>query len=474
MDPCGLANSSLVAAILARQVCQQRDALGKRAPWSPASLQRLQSSLGSRGRLSTFVYDDQGRLIACIDSVGPLASDPHDRAVLIGANGAHDDGVTFSYCSPSLAALAGGTESLLAASVTPRRSVRAIRRAEYETARRRHFLFDCSAKVGFLRNMVAHGGPMDVVLLVIDARHDARKVAASMDRQFRQARQAGVPQVVVFLDQPGDIRSARLNLVEYRTRQRLSRHGFPGDEVPFLRGDSRRALEESDDDEGSWRCIDDLLDSLDAAIPEPPCAEDQPFLMHVDDVELLEDGGAVAMGRIERGACTAGDPVEVVGFDATPGKSTVRSVENLDQEHPHGTAGDRVQLFLERPDGGRIQRGQVLAAPGTAMAVFRFEAIVLALPPEEGGRNTPFLVGDRLRLHLRAGEVDGVVLHITASGRAASDRCLPGDNATMAFEMDPGSAAVLEPGLCFSILEEDRIVACGVVARGGRPGGGAA
>jgi elongation factor Tu len=272
------------------------------------------------------------------------------------------------------------------------------------------------------------------------------------------ARQVGVPALVVFLNKVDLVDDPELlELVELELRELLTKYGFPGDEIPIIRGAGKPAYDNPTDPEKT-KCIQDLLDAIDAYIPEPQREVDKPFLMAVEDVFSIEGRGTVATGRIERGVIKVGDEVEVIGFSDKSRKVVCTGVEMFNKTLDQGQAGDNVGVLLRGIKREEIERGQVLAKPGSITPHTKFEAEVYVLSKEEGGRHTPFFSGYRPQFYFRTTDVTG-----SANLMGDAEMCMPGDNAKLSIELI--SPIAMDDGVRFAIREGGRTVGSGVVTK---------
>jgi elongation factor Tu len=270
------------------------------------------------------------------------------------------------------------------------------------------------------------------------------------------ARQVGVPYVVVFLNKCDLVDDEELlELVELEARELLSKYDFPGDDVPVVHGSALPALNNPSDPEAS-KCISELMDALDNFIPEPVREDDKPFLMAIEDVFSIEGRGTVATGRIERGMVKVGEEVEIVGL-ANTHKTTCTGVEMFRKEMTEGHAGDNVGCLLRGVKREDIQRGQVLAKPGSITPHTKFEAEVYCLSKDEGGRHTPFFSGYRPQFYFRTTDVTGTANLVDA------EMCMPGDNVKVTVELH--KAIAMDDGVRFAIREGGRTVGSGVVTK---------
>ncbi|MDO8629067.1 MAG: elongation factor Tu [Phycisphaerales bacterium] len=324
---------------------------------------------------------------------------------------------------------------------------------EYETEARHYAHIDCPGHADYVKNMITGAAQMDGAILVVSA---ADGPMPQTREHILLARQVNVPNLVVFLNKVDLVDDPELlELVELEVRELLSKYDFPGDTIPVIRGDSRAALQNPKDAEKT-KCIAELMTALDAHIPIPKRDIDQPFLMSVEDVFSIKGRGTVATGRIERGQIKVGEEVEIVGLMETA-KTTVTGVEMFNKTLDSGIAGDNVGCLLRGTKKEEIERGQVLAAPGTIHPHTKFDAQVYVLTQEEGGRHTPFFNGYRPQFYFRTTDVTG---GLTLKG---AEMCMPGDNIVM--EVTLGKPIAMEQGLRFAVREGGRTVGSGVVIK---------
>jgi elongation factor Tu len=275
------------------------------------------------------------------------------------------------------------------------------------------------------------------------------------------ARQVGVPRIVVFLNKVDTVDDPELlELVEMEVRELLSKYEFPGDEIPIVRGNALAAMLSEGKDDAACKCIDDLLNALDSYIPTPERAEDKPFLMSIEDVFSIKGRGTVGTGRIERGKIKVGEEVEIVGLMKAPRKTVVTGVEMFNKTLEYGVAGDNVGVLLRGIERTDLERGQVLAKPGSITPHTKFEASVYILSKDEGGRHTPFFTGYRPQFYFRTTDVTG-----TVTLPQGVEMCMPGDNVNMTVELIPDSPIAMDEGLRFAIREGGRTVGSGVVTK---------
>jgi elongation factor Tu len=324
---------------------------------------------------------------------------------------------------------------------------------EYETATRHYAHVDCPGHADYVKNMITGAAQMDGAVLLISA------VDGPMPQTREHillARQVGVPHLVVFINKVDLVPDVELlELIELETRELLTRYGFDGDAVPFVRGNAKGALDHPADPAFNG-CIGDLLDALDTHIPAPVREVDKPFRLAVEGVHSIEGLGTVATGVIEQGRVVPGDKVEVLGFGAAV-ETVVTGVEAFRRPLPEGVAGQNVGVRLRGVKADEIRRGQVLAAPKSLRTRSRFRAEVYALKKEEGGRHTPFFGGYKPQFYLRTTDVTGVVA--LAEG---VEMVMPGDNARIEVRLDRPVA--LEAGSRFAIREGGKTVGSGVVS----------
>ncbi len=331
----------------------------------------------------------------------------------------------------------------------------AVSHVEYETAKRHYAHIDCPGHADFIKNMITGAAQMDGAILVVSA---ADGPMPQTREHILLARQVGVPRIVVFLNKCDLVDDPELlELVELEIRELLTNHGFPGDEIPIIRGNAKAAYERPTDPEAA-KPIGELMDAIDAYIPEPVREIDKPFMMAIEDVFSIEGRGTVATGRIERGIVKVGEEVQIIGLTEAPTKTTVTGVEMFNKSLDQGQAGDNVGCLLRGVKREDIQRGQVLAKPASITPHTKFEAEVYVLSKEEGGRHTPFFSGYRPQFYFRTTDVTG-----TANLVGDAEMCMPGDNARLAVELMKPIA--MDDGVRFAIREGGRTVGSGVVTK---------
>jgi elongation factor Tu len=334
----------------------------------------------------------------------------------------------------------------------------AVAHVEYETPKRHYAHIDCPGHADYIKNMITGAAQMDGAILVVAANDGPMPQTRE---HLLLARQVGVPRLVVFLNKVDTVDDPDLlELVEMEVRELLTKYEFPGDEVPIVRGNSLAVMLSAGKDDAAGKCIDNLMDALDNYIPTPERLEDKPFLMSVEDVFSIKGRGTVATGRIERGKCKVGDEVEIVGLMKAPRKTTITGVEMFQKTLEYGVAGDNVGVLLRGIERTEIERGQVLAKPGSITPHTKFEAQVYVLSKEEGGRHTPFFTGYRPQFYFRTTDVTG-----TVTLPEGVEMCMPGDNVQMTVELLPESPIAMEENLRFAIREGGRTVGSGVVTK---------
>ncbi|HSE36250.1 MAG TPA: elongation factor Tu, partial [Blastocatellia bacterium] len=322
---------------------------------------------------------------------------------------------------------------------------------EYETKNRHYAHVDCPGHADYIKNMITGAAQMDGAILVVAATDGPMPQTRE---HILLARQVGVPAMVVFMNKVDAVDDPELlDLVELEVRELLTSYGFPGDEIPIIRGSALQALNgEGDGEKG----IDELMEAVDSYIPQPAREVDKPFLMPVEDIFSISGRGTVATGRIERGQVKVGEEVEIIGIKATR-KSVVTGVEMFKKLLDSGMAGDNVGLLLRGVERKEIERGQVIAKPGSITPHTKFKAEVYVLTKEEGGRHTPFFSGYRPQFYFRTTDVTGV-----ATLNEGVEMVMPGDNSQLTIELIAPIA--MEKGLRFAIREGGRTVGAGTVS----------
>ena len=324
---------------------------------------------------------------------------------------------------------------------------------EYESAERHYAHVDCPGHADYVKNMITGAAQMDGAILVVSA---ADGPMPQTREHILLARQVGVPYIIVFMNKVDMVDDEELlELVELEVRELLSAYDFPGDDIPVIKGSALRAGE-NPDDEASTKCIVELMDALDSYIPVPEREIDKPFLMAVEDVFSITGRGTVATGRIERGKVNVGDKVQIVGLVDAPIDTTCTGVEMFRKSLDEGLAGDNVGLLLRGIDREGIERGQVIAAPGSINPHKKFKANIYVLTKEEGGRHTPFFNGYRPQFYFRTTDVTGSI-----TLPEGTEMVMPGDNITVDGELLTPIA--MEQELRFAVREGGRTVGAGVV-----------
>ncbi|WP_136810561.1 elongation factor Tu [Desulfosediminicola flagellatus] len=325
---------------------------------------------------------------------------------------------------------------------------------EYETVNRHYAHVDCPGHADYIKNMITGAAQMDGAILVVAATDGAMPQTRE---HILLARQVGVPAIVVFLNKCDMVDDEELiELVEMELRELLDKYEFPGDDIPFVQGSALLALENPEDEEKA-KCIWDLMDAVDSYIPEPERDVDMPFLMPIEDVFSISGRGTVATGRIERGVVKVGEEVSIVGIKDTI-KTTCTGVEMFRKLLDEGQAGDNIGALLRGVKREEIERGQVLAKPGSITPHTQFEAECYILGKDEGGRHTPFFNGYRPQFYFRTTDVTGIV-----TLPEGTEMVMPGDNVSVTAELITPIA--MDEGLRFAIREGGRTVGAGVVAK---------
>jgi elongation factor Tu len=324
---------------------------------------------------------------------------------------------------------------------------------EYQTEARHYAHVDCPGHADYVKNMITGAAQMDGAILVVSA---ADGPMPQTREHVLLARQVNVPHIVVFLNKVDQVDDEELlELVELEVRELLSSYDFPGDDIPIIKGSALKALEDASNEEHN-KCIDELMDAIDSFIPDPERALDKPFLMPVEDVFSITGRGTVVTGRIEQGIVKTGDNVEIVGVKETQ-TTVVTGVEMFRKLLDEGQAGDNVGALLRGTDKEAVERGQVLAKPGSITPHTKFKAQAYILTKDEGGRHTPFFNGYRPQFYFRTTDVTGV-----ANLPEGTEMVMPGDNVEMTVELITPIA--MDKELRFAIREGGRTVGAGVVA----------
>ena len=327
---------------------------------------------------------------------------------------------------------------------------------EYETEKRHYAHVDCPGHADYIKNMITGAAQMDGAILVIAASDGPM---AQTKEHLLLARQVNVPSVLVFLNKCDQVDDDELlELVEMEVRETLDFYGFPGDDTPIIRGSALLALtnESNNPDDPDFACIKELMDAVDSWIPTPDRKADMPFLMPVEDVFTISGRGTVATGRVERGTIKKMEPVEIVGLSDEKKNTVVTDIEMFHKLLDFAEAGDNIGALLRGVDKKSIERGQVLAKPGSIHPHTKFKGQVYVLTKEEGGRHTPFFNNYRPQFYFRTTDVTGII-----SLPEGVEMCMPGDNVDMDVELITPIA--IENGLRFAIREGGRTVGSGVV-----------
>jgi elongation factor Tu len=325
---------------------------------------------------------------------------------------------------------------------------------EYETANRHYAHVDCPGHADYIKNMITGAAQMDGAILVVGA--DDGPMPQTREH-ILLARQVGVPSIVVFLNKCDMVDDAELiELVELELRELLTKYEFPGDEIPIVRGSALKALESDDPGSAEAKCIFELMDAIDSYIPQPVRDTEKPFLMPIEDVFSISGRGTVVTGRVERGVIKVGQDVEIVGIKDTM-KTVCTGVETVRKILEQGQAGDNIGVLLRGTQREEVERGQVVAAPGSITPHTKFKAEAYILTKEEGGRHTPFFGGYRPQFYFRTTDVTGVV-----TLPEGVEMVMPGDNVSM--EVHLITPIAMEKELRFAIREGGRTVGAGVIS----------
>ncbi|HQM99403.1 MAG TPA: elongation factor Tu, partial [Bacteroidales bacterium] len=326
---------------------------------------------------------------------------------------------------------------------------------EYQTATRHYAHIDCPGHADYIKNMITGAAQMDGAILVVAASDGPMPQTRE---HILLAKQVNVPAMVVFMNKVDQVDDPELlELVELELRELLSAYDFPGDEIPIIRGSALKAMESDDPDSAEAKCIFELMDAVDAYIPEPARDIDKPFLMPVEDIFTISGRGTVVTGRVERGVIKVGEEVEIVGIRPTT-KTVCTGVEMFRKTLDEGRAGDNVGVLLRGTKREEVERGQVVAKPGSIMPHTHFTSEVYVLKKEEGGRHTPFFTGYRPQFYFRTTDVTGDI-----KLPEGVEMVMPGDNVTMEVKLI--SPIAMEEGLRFAIREGGRTVASGVIVK---------
>ena len=382
----------------------------------------------------------------------------------VGTIGHVDHGkTTLTAAITKVAALKGGAEFKAYDQIdgAPEERARGITistaHVEYETPKRHYAHVDCPGHADYVKNMITGAAQMDGAILVVSA---ADGPMPQTKEHILLARQVGVPYIVVFMNKVDQVDDEELlELVEMDIRDLLSKYDFPGDDTPIIRGSALKALESTSTDPNApeYKCINDLLDAIDNYIPDPARDTDKPFLMPIEDVFTITGRGTVVTGRIERGTLKVGDEVEIVGLSDQSKKTVVTGIEMFRKSLDEAVCGDNAGVLLRGIQRNEVERGQVVAKPGSITPHTEFEAEVYILTKEEGGRHTPFFNGYRPQFYFRTTDVTGII-----ELPKDKEMVMPGDNVTMKIKLITPIA--IEKGLKFAIREGGRTVGSGSVS----------
>ncbi len=326
---------------------------------------------------------------------------------------------------------------------------------EYESDNRHYAHVDCPGHADYVKNMITGAAQMDGAILVVAATDGPMPQTRE---HILLARQVGVPKIVVFMNKCDMVDDEELlELVEMEVRELLTQYDFPGDDIPVVRGSALKALESEGKDDDVCKPIDELMEALDSYFPEPVREVDKDFLMAIEDVFSIKGRGTVVTGRIETGQVHVGDPIEIVGLTEEPTKTTCTGVEMFNKILEDAQAGDNVGALLRGIEKDDVERGQVLAKPGSITPHTKFESEVYVLTKEEGGRHTPFFSGYKPQFYFRTTDVTGGLDLVGA------EMCMPGDNIKMIVSL--GKSIAMTEGLRFAVREGGRTVGSGVVTK---------
>jgi len=331
-----------------------------------------------------------------------------------------------------------------------------VSHVEYESPKRHYAHVDCPGHADYIKNMITGAAQMDGAILVVAA--DDGPMPQTREH-ILLARQVNVPAIVVFLNKVDLVDDPELlDLVELELRELLTSYEFPGDEIPIIRGSALKAMESEGKDDAAGKCIDQLIDAVDAYIPQPVRDLDRPFLMPVEDVFSIKGRGTVGTGRVERGRVRVGDTIEIVGLRDEIRKTVVTGVEMFNKTLDDGQAGDNIGVLLRGIEKDELERGEVLASPGTITPHTHFDAQIYVLKKEEGGRHTPFFTGYRPQFYFRTTDVTGDV-----ALPAGTEMVMPGDNVKATIKLITPIA--MDENLRFAIREGGKTVGAGVVVK---------
>ncbi len=332
---------------------------------------------------------------------------------------------------------------------------------EYETEKRHYAHVDCPGHADYIKNMITGAAQMDGAILVVAAGDGPMPQTRE---HILLARQVNVPRIVVFLNKVDQVDDPELiELVDLEIRDLLNKYEFPGDDIPIIMGSALAAMESEGKDDEACKCIDELMVAVDDYFPIPEREVDKPFLMPVEDVFSIKGRGTVGTGRIERGKVHTGEEIEIVGLAKETRKTVVTGVEMFNKTLNEGQAGDNIGVLLRGVEKKDLERGQVVAAPGSITPHTKFHAEVYVLSKEEGGRHTPFFAKYKPQFYFRTTDVTGAVLGLMSREGKSAEMCMPGDN--IAMEVEIISPIAMEEGLRFAIREGGKTVGAGVVIK---------
>ncbi len=332
---------------------------------------------------------------------------------------------------------------------------------EYETDKRHYAHVDCPGHADYIKNMITGAAQMDGTILVVAANDGPMPQTRE---HILLARQVNVPRIVVFMNKVDQVDDPELlDLVELEVRELLNKYEFPGDDIPIIRGSALKAMNDEGKNDESCKCIDELMVAVDDYIPVPERDIDKPFLMPVEDVFSIKGRGTVGTGRVERGIVRVGNEVEIVGLAKETRKTVCTGVEMFNKTLDEGRAGDNIGVLLRGVEKKDLERGHVIAAPGSITPHTKFHAEVYVLTKEEGGRHTPFFARYKPQFYFRTTDVTGSVNALMSRDGKKAEMCMPGDNITMEVEII--SPIAMEEGLRFAIREGGRTVGAGVVTK---------
>ena len=380
----------------------------------------------------------------------------------IGTIGHVDHGKTTLTAAITMTlAKAGGAKAMSYADIdaAPEEKARGITintaHVEYQTEKRHYAHIDCPGHADYIKNMITGAAQMDGAILVVAASDGPMPQTRE---HILLAKQVNVPAIVVFMNKVDQVDDPELlELVELELRELLTAYDFPGDEIPIIKGSALKAMETDDPDSPDAKCIFELMDAVDAYIPEPTRDVDKPFLMPVEDIFTISGRGTVVTGRVERGVIKTGEEVEIVGIRPTQ-KTVCTGVEMFRKTLDEGRAGDNIGVLLRGTKREEVERGQVVAHPGSITPHTRFSSEVYVLKKEEGGRHTPFFTGYRPQFYFRTTDVTGDI-----ALPEGVEMVMPGDNVTMEVKLIQPIA--MDEGLRFAIREGGRTVASGVIVK---------